>query len=81
MLSYSEARAHARHCGYVLDGIDAVPVDKVLSRAKSGKGAWPAVDIIHPVTLAVVCPAGYWVDEAEINTLKSIGVDYLIMEN
>lgn len=81
MLTYLEARTHARQCGYVLDGIDAVPLHLVLSRAKSGKGAWAAVDILHPENLSVVCPAGFWIDETEIKTLESIGVDYVILEN
>lgn len=81
MVTYTEARTHARACGYVLDGIDAVPIDQVLRRAKSGKGAWTAVDILHPEDQSVVCPAGDWIDAEEINLLASIGVDYVILEN
>jgi hypothetical protein len=81
MISYQEAREHAHKCGFVLDGIDAVPLHRVISRSKSGKGAWPAIDIVHPETLAVVCPAGFWIDDAEVKMLESLGIDYVILEN
>jgi len=82
MLSFNDAREHARQCGYVLDGIDAVPLHRVLSRANSGKGAWSAVDILHPENLSVVViPAGYWIDAKEIDALTAIGIDYVILED
>ena len=81
MLTYSQARIHATSCGFDLVSSDAVPLDKVLSRAKSGKGAWPAVDILHPENLSVLCPAGYWIDEKEIELLRGAGVDYVILED
>ena len=81
MISYTEARDHAIKCGFVLHGCDAVPLHRVLSRAKSGKGAWPAIDILHPETLHIVCPAGYWIDEKEVKALEEIGVDYVILED
>ena len=81
MLTYSQARIHAASCGIDLSNADAVPLDKVLSRAKSGKGAWPAIDILHPENQSVICPAGYWIDEKEIETLRAAGVDYVILED
>lgn len=81
MLTYTQAREHARQCGFVLDGVDAVPLHKVMSRARSGKGAWPAIDVINPETLAVVCPAGFWIDDKEITILESLGIDYVILED
>lgn len=81
MVTYSQARIHAQSCGFDLASTDAVPLHKVLSRARSGKGAWPAVDVLHPETLEVVCPAGHWIDVAEVEMLESIGVDYVILED
>lgn len=81
MITYTQARTHAHECGYVLDGIDAVPLHRVVSRSKSGKGAWPAHDILDPTTLDVVCPAGFWIDENEVKTLESLGLDYVILED
>jgi hypothetical protein len=45
MLTYSQARIHAIACGIDLSNADAVPLDKVISRSKSGKGAWPAIGL------------------------------------
>jgi len=81
MLTYSQARIHAAACGFDLLRTDAVPLDKIISRSKSGKGAWLAVDIVHPVSREVICPAGYWIDEKEIETLRAAGVDYVILED
>jgi hypothetical protein len=81
MLTYSQARIHAISCGFDLANTDAVPIDKIISRAKSGKGAWSAVDILHPEDQSVICPAGFWIDEKEIEVLRSIGIDYVIMED
>lgn len=81
MLTYSQARIHAAACGFDLVSTDAVPVHKIVSRSKSGKGAWPAIDVVHPATLEVVCPAGYWIDDKEVELLTSLGVDYVIMED
>lgn len=81
MITFSQARAHAHQCGYVLDGIDAVPVEKIVSRAKSGRGAWTAVEIRHPGDGSIVYPAGYWLDDEDIPKLLAIGLDYVILEN
>ena len=81
MLTYSQARIHAAARGFDLVTTDAVPLHQVIRRSKSGKGAWPAIDILHPVTQEIVCPAGYWIDEDEVKLLESIGVDYVILED
>lgn len=80
-LTYSQARIHAAACGFDLVTTDAVPLHKVISRSKSGKGAWPAVDICHPVTQEIVCPAGFWIDENEVKILEALGIDYVILED
>lgn len=81
MLTYSQARTHAAACGFDLVHTDAVPIHRVLSRASSGRGAWLAVDVVHPENLSVVYPAGYWIDADDIPKLEAIGVDYLILED
>lgn len=82
MVSFQKARAHAAQCGIVLHaGIDAVPVESIVSRSKSGRGAWLAADVIHPETMKVVYPTGYWLDSADIPILQGMGVDYVILEN
>lgn len=81
MITFSQAREHAKKCGYVLGDVDAVPVEKIVSRSRSGRGAWTAVEILHPEDLLVVYPAGYWLDEGDIGKLQAIGIDYVILEN
>jgi hypothetical protein len=81
MITYTQAREHALKCGHVLGPVDAVPLDRVLSRSASGRGAWLAADVLHPETQEVVYPAGYWIDTDDIAKLASIGVDYVILEN
>jgi hypothetical protein len=81
MLTYSEARNHAISCGFVLGPVDAVPLNQVIRRSKSGKGSWPAVDIVNPENMAVVHPAGMWIDDADIPKFEALGLDYLILEN
>ena len=81
MLTYSQARIHASACGFTLATTDAVPVHKIVSRSKSGKGAWLAVDVINPETLDVVYPAGYWLDDADVPKLEALGVDYVMLED
>lgn len=81
MLTYSQARIHATACGIDLSNTDAVPLEKVLGRSSSGRGAWLARDIEHPETMATVYPKGYWIDAKDIEILGSIGVDYVILED
>ena len=80
-ITYSQAREHAVACGFDLVSTDAVPVQRIVSRSKSGRGAWLAVDVVNPETLDVVYPAGYWLDEEDIPKLEALGVDYVILEN
>ena len=84
-ITYSQAREHAVACGYTLalalGHVDAVPVQKIVSRSKSGRGAWLAVDVVNPETMEIVYPAGYWLDDADIPRLEALGVDYVILEN
>lgn len=81
MISFQAAREHAHQCGYALDGTDAVPVHKIVSRSKSGRGAWLAAEVVNPETMEIVYPAGYWLDDADIPKLIALGVDYVILEN
>lgn len=80
MLTYSQARTHAAACGIDLSNADAVPLHKVISRSKSGRGAWLAADVLHPETQDVFYPKGYWIDDKDIPKFEAIGVDYLILE-
>ena len=80
-LTYSQARVHAAACGVDLVNADAVPVQYIVSRSKSGRGAWLAVDVINPETMMTVYPAGYWLDDADILKLEAIGVDYVILQD
>lgn len=81
MITYSQARIHAASCGFDLVSTDAVPIDKIISRSKSGKGAWTAIDILHPVSQETIYPAGYWLDFEDIPKLKNMGIDYVILED
>lgn len=80
MLTYERAREHALSCGVDLSNSDAVPLDRVISRSKSGRGAWLARDAVHPEDMSIVYPKGYWIDDKDIDVLESIGVDYVILE-
>ena len=80
MVTYSQAREHAVKCGFVLGPVDAVPVQYIVSRSKSGRGAWLAVDVINPETMDVVYPAGYWLDTEDLPRLNALGLDYVILE-
>lgn len=80
MITYEQAREHALSCGNELSHADAVPLGRVISRSKSGRGAWLALDVIHPEDSSIVYPEGYWIDDKDIPILKSIGVDYVILE-
>ena len=80
MLTYSQARTHAMACGMDLVNADAVPLDKVISRSASGRGAWLAYDVVHPEDLRVIYPAGYWIDKEDIPKLAAIGVDYVVCQ-
>ena len=80
-ITYSQARVHAAACGIDLVNADAVPVQKIVSRSKSGRGAWLAVDVVNPETMETVYPAGYWLDDADIPKLEALGIDYVILED
>lgn len=84
-ITYSQAREHATQCGYTLalalGHVDAVPVQHIVSRSKSGRGAWLAIDVVNPETLETIYPAGYWLDDEDIPKLEALGVDYVILEN
>jgi len=80
MITVSEARAHAATCGFDLAFVDAVPVQKIVSCSKSGRGAWLAADVVNPETLEVIYPSGFWLIAEDVPKLEALGVDYVILE-
>jgi hypothetical protein len=80
MLTYCQARIHAQSCGISLDACDAVPLDKIVSRSKSGRGAWLAYDVLHPETQKPVMVQGQWIDTSDVETLKGMGLDYVLLQ-
>ena len=80
-VTFSQARVHAAACGFDLTSTDAVPVQKIVSRSKSGRGSWLAVDVVNPETMETVYPAGYWLDDADVPRLEALGIDYVILED
>lgn len=66
---------HAVSCGVDMRGLKAVAVYAI------GYGKWPADDILHPETLDVVWPKGYWMTQEDATKLANeTGIDYVICE-
>jgi hypothetical protein len=67
--------AHAVQCGVLMTGRGCVDSTTI------GRGAFPAVDIIDPVTLDAIWPAGLWITQLELEKLeKEWGFDYIVIE-
>jgi hypothetical protein len=67
--------AHAVQCGVPMTDRRCVDSTTI------GRGAFPAVDIIDPVTLDPVWVAGLWITQPELEKLeKEWGIDYIIVD-
>jgi hypothetical protein len=68
---------HAVQCGIDMRG------RSVISTAHppfNMRGAWSAIDICDPGTLAVIYPEGYWITRADcLRLFNEWGLDYLVI--